>query len=173
MIREESYISLADQAKIALFLFGLAMTVYAWVFLFYFRITVCEEKIRVRKPPFSWHSQEKYTLLWDEIEKIEVGPVMFPEMTPFALKPRRGSGKKTIWFNAALENFPELMGIIMQRVPVGDNARAWIDYQLNYFSKKWPITFNRFLFLIVFAVAITLIACLFLGIIRFPSLSGI
>lgn len=154
-------------ALLFLFLIGLG---YLTLYGITYKIIVDEKSIFIDKPPLPWLSQEKFRLRWDEVERLEAESFLFPEYRPYVLNPKKASGKKPIRITPFMEDFPELMEIILEKVRVDNNVREWINWQLDHLRKKWPLTLRRFLFLMVFAVAISLIACWILGIFRFPSL---
>ena len=167
-IKEGQYVHWQDQAKIVLAILCVVVFTYATFFAFSFRINVYDDAVEMHKPPLSWYSQEKYRLRWDEIEKVKIGPFFVPEAKHYVLIPKKDTGKRPIRIQSWLENFPELLGFISQKVKIEEPVKTWIEYDLEHPHYKWSL--SRFLFLVVVAVVISYIACWILGIIRFPSL---
>ena len=166
VVAESEYLRWQGQAKMALAVLGAVAFTYAIFFAFSFRINVYDDAVEMHKPPLSWYSQEKYRLRWDEIEKVKIGPFVVPEAKPYVLIPKKETGKRPIRIQSWLENFPELLGLISQKIKIEEPVKAWIKYDLEHLHYKWSL--SRLLFLAIVAVVITFIACLILGIIRLP-----
>lgn len=161
MIQEGNYVSLMDQAKIVLFVSGLAMTIYGLFYFFLFEIRVDEERVQVRSPISFLSRQDRYSLRWDEIERLELEPFLFVESKRYVLKPKKGSGKRPIKFPSAIEHFSELAELILRKVEAPPMAKGAINYDLA----PHKLSFRRFLLLVVVAVIILLVTSWMLGII--------
>lgn len=162
MIQEGRYGSFQDKITIILVIGCMAFLLYGVVYAFLFRVNIDESIVEIRRPPLSWAEQRKFTLRWDEIEKVVIGLFLLPEAKPFILKPRRETGKKNIRISPAMNNFPELMKIVLEKVPVENTVRSEIERQIHRFNHKWPLSLPWTIALVTIAiiVVINLIATL-------------
>lgn len=133
---------------------------YCIIWAFQLRVKVDEEGIGINKPPLDWRDANKFSLKWNEIECLEAKfSPLFLEITQYILRPKKGTGKKSIRFTTMIENFQELVEILLQRIPTEDDIKKEIQWQVKRVTRKWPLgpiwTFVLILIFIFVAIHFT------------------